>query len=510
VSRETLDQLLDRSAAEHAGLTAAVEPGLGSIRYDELNRLAAGIGGLLRSKGVARGDRVGLHMPKSIPALASIFGILKAGAAYVPVDSSAPPARNRFILSDCSVKYVISRDPDGTGLESKLSQRHPLESIDSSLSGHYLVAGPPDVASEGQEIPEGLAYILYTSGSTGQPKGVMLTHANALAFIDWCSTTFLPRSSDHFSSHAPFHFDLSILDIYLSIKHGARLVLISEETGRQPKELASLIEEQRISIWYSTPTILKLLLEVKGIEQYDHSSLHTVLFAGEVFPVKQLRALQALWPAPRYYNLYGPTETNVCTVFPLPEGFPDEMANAVPIGKPCSGDSAIVTDGSGRPVSRGSEGELCVSGPSVTCGYWNQPERNASAFFEDADGVRWYKTGDIVREHDCGDYHYVGRRDRMIKRRGYRVELGEIEAALYRHDSITEAAVMALQDQADGICITAFITWSESKHPSIIALKRFCMENLPAYMIPDRFSVQPSLPKTSTDKVDYRRLREMA
>jgi acyl-coenzyme A synthetase/AMP-(fatty) acid ligase len=338
----------------------------------------------------------------------------------------------------------------------------------------------------------------------------MLTHSNALAFIDWCSGTFLPDERDHFSSHAPFHFDLSILDIFLSIKHGAKLVLINEEAGRQPKELAELIARERISVWYSTPTILKLLLDVKGIEQYDHSALRLVLFAGEVFPIKQLRALQALWPTPRYYNLYGPTETNVCTFYELPETPLGEFSGSVPIGKVSSGDSAEVMDESNHPVAKGSEGELYITGPSVTCGYWNMAERNALAFFQDALGVRWYKTGDIVRQDERDDYIYVSRRDRMIKRRGYRVELGEIEAALYRHDSVTEAAVIALPDENDSVCVTAFINWTGTERPSTIALKRFCVENLPAYMVPDRFSVQPSLPKTSTDKVDYQRLKEMS
>jgi acyl-coenzyme A synthetase/AMP-(fatty) acid ligase len=164
---------------------------------------------------------------------------------------------------------------------------------------------------------------------------------------------------------------------------------------------------------------------------------------------------------------------------------------------------------SNRQVRPGEEGELYVAGPSVTSGYCNLPERNASSFFRDADGVRWYKTGDIVREDAHGDYVYVGRRDRMIKRRGYRVELGEIEAALHRHDSITEAAVVALPDPADDLCVTAFISCDDREPPSIIALKRFCMENLPVYMIPDRFSVQRSLPKTSTQKIDYQRLKEL-
>jgi amino acid adenylation domain-containing protein len=500
----TLDQLLDNSARKYASRISATEPGLRTIRYDELNRLADKICKLLQNKGVKRGDRVGLQVPKSIPALASIFGILKAGAAYVPVDATGPKSRNMFIFSDCAVKYVITRTTGFTGPEP-----FPLEDVDPLLSGHALAQGPANVAPTAAGVPEGLAYILYTSGSTGLPKGVMLTHANALAFIDWCSSTFQPDERDRFSSHAPFYFDLSILDIYLSIKHGSQLVLIAEDVGRSPKELASLIETERISVWYSTPSILRLLLDVKEIERYDHSNLRIVLFAGEVFPVKHLRRLTALWAGPRYYNLYGPTETNVCTFYTLPDRFASELPHSVPIGKVCSGDTAIVVDECGRQIRRGEEGELFIAGPSVTCGYWNLPERNATSFFKDADGVLWYKTGDIVREDAHGDYIYVGRRDRMIKRRGYRVELGEIEAALYRHDSITEAAVVALPDATDDVCVTAFINWNGNGPPSIIALKRFCIENLPAYMVPDRFSVQPSLPKTSTAKIDYQRLMEL-
>jgi amino acid adenylation domain-containing protein len=509
VDGQTLDRLLDYSARSFGDRIAAAEPGARDISYAELDQLAGKISGFLQSRGVTRGDRVGIQLPKSIAALAAIFGVLRVGAAYVPVDSTAPRPRNAFIFSDCAVKFVFLRSQDLAGPDSPYAAPVALDVVDPSLSGCVLAQGPAGV-SPGVDVPANLAYILYTSGSTGLPKGVMLTHGNALAFINWCSTTFQPDERDHFSSHAPFHFDLSILDIYLSIKHGARLVLISEDVGRNPRELASLIAKERISVWYSTPSILRLLLEVKEIERFDHSSLRIVLYAGEVFPVKHLHRLMTIWPKPRYYNLYGPTETNVCTYFALPESISPQHSSGVPIGKVCSGDSAIVMDPDNRQVCAGDEGELFIAGPSVTCGYWNLPERNSSAFFEDANGVRWYKTGDVVREDAQGNYVYVSRRDRMIKRRGYRVELGEIEAALYRHASITEAAVVALPDSANDVRVTAFINWNGHEPPSIIALKRFCMENLPAYMIPDRFSVQASLPKTSTQKIDYQRLKELA
>lgn len=509
MGEQLLHNLLEESARLHPDRVAVVEPNVAEVSYVEFNRLADSICETLRVNGVGPGDRVGIHLAKSIASLASIFGILKCGAAYVPVDSTAPAARNGFIFTDCAVRFVISRNPEGSGLESSNSIRQPFGDTDDLLADLVLVPGASSATPDNDVDVSNLAYILYTSGSTGKPKGVMLTHENALAFVDWCSDAFAPNEDDRFSSHAPFHFDLSILDIYLSIKHGARLVLIGEDAGRQPKTLASLIAEERISIWYSTPSILRLLLEVKDIENFDHSSLRIVFFAGEVFPIKHLRALIDLWPKPDYYNLYGPTETNVCTYFQVPIPLPADCTEAMPIGAVCSGDTALVMDEHDKEVSPGSEGELYVTGPSVTSGYWNLPERNAIAFFTDAAGTKWYKTGDVVREDDAGDYIYVSRRDRMIKRHGYRVELGEIEAALYRHESITEAAVVAIPDQDGGLLVKAFINWTGEDRPSIIKLKRFCVENLPGYMIPDRFSPQPVLPKTSTDKIDYQRLKEM-
>ncbi|HZD52474.1 MAG TPA: amino acid adenylation domain-containing protein [Woeseiaceae bacterium] len=505
-----LHQLLEDAAARYASNVAVIDPGRASISYRDLNRLAERIAASLQAQGVGPGDRVGLHARKSIGTVATIFGILKCDAAYVPVDATAPASRNIDIFSDCNVRCIVVQRPSQVADPVPGSVSGFLDGVDALLEGYVVASGPRNATTVTTTPPDDLAYILYTSGSTGRPKGVMLTHDNALAFIDWCSQTFLPETADRFSSHAPFHFDLSIFDIYVPLRHGAAIVLVAEDAGRQPKQLSSLIANERITVWYSTPSILKLLLDVKDVGAYDFSALRAVLFAGEVFPIKQLRRLQSLWPAPRYYNLYGPTETNVCTYHEVPRPLPADRTEPVPLGRACSGDRVIVANEAREPVARGSEGELCVSGPSVTCGYWNRTDRNATAFFEDTGGTRWYMTGDIVREEADGVYVYIGRRDRMVKRRGYRVELGEIEAALYRHESITEAAVIAVQDENDEMSIVAFITWSGVDKPSLIKLKRFCIDQLPAYMVPDRFSVQHSLPKTSTDKIHYQRLRELA
>jgi acyl-coenzyme A synthetase/AMP-(fatty) acid ligase len=189
---------------------------------------------------------------------------------------------------------------------------------------------------------------------------------------------------------------------------------------------------------------------------------------------------------------------------------PDDRVAPCPIGKTCSHLRCKVVDPEGRDAQRGEEGELCVSGRGVMQGYWALPEQTARGFLIDEAGVRWYKTGDIVIEAPDGNYTYLGRRDRMVKRRGYRVELGEIEAALYQHPAIKEAAVIALADEEAGVKVTAFLSCREAKRPSMIELKRFCSAHLPLYMIPDAFSWQEALPKTSTDKTDYQRLKEMA
>jgi amino acid adenylation domain-containing protein len=337
----------------------------------------------------------------------------------------------------------------------------------------------------------------------------MLSHENAVTFVAWCSEVFGVTAADRCSSHAPFHFDLSILDIYLSLKHGATLVLIGEDVGKEPLALAQVIADQRLSVWYSAPSILSLLAQYGGLDRLDLSSLRLVLFAGEVFPVKHLRAFQALVPRPRYFNLYGPTETNVCTYYEIPGRVPDDRTAPYPIGKPCSHLQTRVVDPQENTLPRGQEGELCVAGAGVMQGYWNLPEQTARAFLRDPDGTRWYRTGDLVVEGPDGDYVFMGRRDRMVKRRGYRVELGEIESALYRHAAVREAAVIALPDTESGVRIKAYLACREGKRPSLVELKGFCTQNLPAYMVPDLFSFQDALPKTSTDKVDYQRLKEL-
>ncbi len=509
------------SARQSPWAVSVVEPGKGAITYGELDALSDRLRDRLAQLGVGRGDRVGIYLRKSIDSVATLLGALKAGAAYVPVDPGAPAARGAYILHNCDVKVVVVEaalaDKLGAELEG-LGATPAMIAVDGRQNGGAGLRIALDVAdaqatTPGAEtvhsLPSDLAYILYTSGSTGKPKGVMLSHENAVSFVDWCSETFAPTAADRFSSHAPFHFDLSILDIYVCLKHGATLALIGEDIGKDAPRLAQLIADERISIWYSAPSILALLAQFGNLPKHDYADLRQVLFAGEVFPVKHLRTLCELLPSPQYFNLYGPTETNVCTWHEVPLPVPPERNTPYPIGKVCSQLRSRVFDEHGAEVARGRQGELCIAGPGVMQGYWALPEQTAKGFFTDEDGTAWYRTGDIVTEAEDGCYTYLGRRDRMVKRRGYRVELGEIEASLYRHTKVKEAAVVAFADEQAGVSITAFLSSREAQRPSLIEIKRFCAENLPLYMIPDQFTWFDSLPKTSTDKIDYQRLKEM-
>jgi amino acid adenylation domain-containing protein len=505
-----LTDYLQASATRYPDRLAAIDPDGTALTYRELNERASRIAGFLADQGVSAGDRVGLALPKSTAALTAVFGIMKAGAVYVPVDWTGPAERIRTILKDCQVRALFldsSRPELADAAETVICLGKDQNESSSPLkfSWDVVLQHAPQTTDGAMRKPDDLAYILYTSGSTGIPKGVMLTHRNAMSYVDWCSEVFVPSENDRFSSHAPFHFDLSILDIYVPIKHGASVHLIPDELGKSPKDLARFIANRQLTVWYSTPASLGLLAEFGQLNQHDYSQLRLVLFAGEVFPVKQLRRLVAHWSRPSYYNLYGPTETNVCTFARVPTPIPEERTEPYPIGWPCSHCAALVVNSDGTPALAGEEGLLYISGPSVFSGYWNRPSESLATFLE-RDETRWYNTGDVVRQDGNNGFVYVGRRDRMVKRRGYRIELNEIESCLYRHPAIKGAAVVSMPNAESGVRIVSYLATAGNLRPSIVEMKSFCNDHLPSYMNPDVFVFVDSLPRTSTNKVDYQSL----
>jgi len=333
----------------------------------------------------------------------------------------------------------------------------------------------------------------------------MLSHRHALTFIDWAHDCFALSGADRVSSHAPLHFDLSIFDIFATVKAGATLVLVPDELSAFPPRLAQFIHGEGLTVWYSVPSALTMLVTRGGLGELPLDPLRLVLFAGEVFPLKYLQMLQKAAPGARLYNLYGPTETNVCTYFEAPKDLSD-MGSSLPIGRACANIEVFAVTDDGKRAGLGEEGELLVRGSALLTGYWNRPEQTARSLrqnpLHDAFPDPVYATGDIVRLEPDGNYRLVGRRDHMIKSRGYRIELGEVESVLYRHPQIAEAAVVAIPDDEIGNRLVAVVAAHPGADVSEGTLKRHCGGFLPHYMVPERILLERELPKTSTGKAD--------
>ena len=520
--RFLLHHLVAEAAERNPGAVAVVDRDR-RLTYGELDERSARLAAVLVDLGVLPGSRVALYLDKSLESLVAIYATLRCGAAYVPLDPRSPTPRLGYILSDCGVTTLISSRTKAAAWPALVAEGAPLRQVvvldgagetgddtgadpggalhvvdgaAASLTVHPLWGTRPGASDLD------LAYILYTSGSTGQPKGVMLTHRNALAFVDWATATISVTAADRLSSHAPLHFDLSVFDLYAAASAGATLCLVPTSASVFPVEMARFIAEQEITIWYSVPSVLTMLAERGGLQTGALPLLRAAVFAGEVFPSKYLAKLMGLLPHVSFWNWYGPTETNVCTSYRV-ESPPAADAGDIPIGRPIDNVEGLVVGPDNLAVPVGEVGELLIRGSTVMRGYWGDPDKTAARLVPDprpgALGDPVYRTGDLVSELPSGDYRFHGRADNQIKSRGYRIELGEIEAAINAHPGVVECAAVAIPDEQISNRIKVVAVAEGVTGPELAS---FCAGRVPRYMVPDEIELRAALPRTSTGKVD--------
>jgi amino acid adenylation domain-containing protein len=466
----------------------------GTLTYGALDRMANRFAHALAGCGVQPGERVGIWLDKSPAALAAMQGVLRLRAIYVPLDPLSPAPRIGTIIRDCDIRVLITTRRRAEQVCTADLQHVrclcPQESA-SGLTWNLLAAHPATpVAVSGCDEHE-VAYILYTSGSTGKPKGVCISHRNALAFVAWATQILQAQPHDRFANHAPLHFDLSVLDIYAAFAAGAMVFLLPDTVSFLPHYLVDCIVQEQLTVWYSVPSVLTLMMDFAGLLDLAALPLRAILFAGEPFAVKHLKRLYQRWSATtRLLNLYGPTETNVCTFYEV-RHLPAPDMHTVPIGQACSGDRVWARKEDGSIVQPGEKGELLVAGPTVMVGYWGQPEQGEQA----------YATGDLVQLQDNGMYLYLGRLDQMLKVRGHRIEPHEIETTLEQHPAVAEVAVLAAGQELESRLI-AFIVAAAPVKPRLLELKRHCAERLPRYMIIDEVHFVSEIPRTRNGKID--------
>ena len=526
--RFLLHQLLSESARNFPDREAIVMEGR-SITYAQLETSSNRVANMLIANGTSKGDCIGLFFDRSIESIVAACGILKAGACYVPIDSNSPPMRIAYIVTKCRMKALFTFSEKLPRLDESIQHNSPVELIvlmdgkgsakSPSISVRQIDIGTvPD--AWGRQVPDvdvigsDIAYILFTSGTTGHPKGVMISHLNAMTFIESACGFFEIRKEDRFSNIAPLQFDMSVFDIYVAFRAGACVVIIPESMAVFPSRLAKYISETKITVWSSTPSALSILSTFSRLKECDLSNLRLILFAGELFPMKYLRILLESIPGAKFCNLYGQTEANTSTYYWV-DGTSPENATMLPIGRALPNFEVFALDEAGNKIDRpGQEGELYVRSSTVAWGYLGDPEKTSAAFVPNplspAISERVYKTGDLVQMDSDKNFIFLGRKDHLIKSRGYRIDLAEIQSVISNHPQVKQSIVIAIPDELIGNRIAVHVVSNNGGSLQKDDIKKYCAERLAKYMVPEMVEFHQALPMTSSGKIDRKQLEMSA
>ena len=487
--------LIEAQAARTPNAAAVVSED-GTLTYAELDARANRLANHLVRLGVGPEVRVGLCLERGLEMVVSLLAVLKAGGAYVPLDPDYPAERLSYMLADSAVPVLLTQDRLRALLPGTDARVVAVDAAWDAVAGERAER-PARVVR-----PENLAYVIYTSGSTGRPKGVMNAHGAVVNRLCWMQAEFGLRGDDAVLQKTPFSFDVSVWEFFWPLMTGARLVMARPEGHRDPVYLREAVERHGITTLHFVPSMLQPFLE--AVDAGRCPTLRRVVCSGEALPAALAARFHARWPEPvSLHNLYGPTEAAVdVTAWACRR---DDAAGTVPIGRPVWNTRMYVLDGTMQPVPPGVPGELYIGGVQVARGYLGRPGLTAERFvpdpFSPAEGARLYRTGDRARWGDDGTLDYLGRLDAQVKLRGFRVELGEVEAALRAHGGVRDCAVVAREDGGDRRLV-AYVAGEADGD----GLRAHLRATLPDYMVPSAFVALDALPLTPSGKLDRRAL----
>jgi len=503
-ARDSAVHKLFELQAEQQPEQLAVVCGERQLTYGELNERSNQLGHYLRELGVGPDVGVGILMEHSLEMIIGVLGVLKAGGACVPLDISSPAERLTFMMEDIGAPILLTRQ--------QLLHNLSLNDVRSvSLDTDWEV-----IASKSNQNPsvdlvnDNLVYVLYTSGTTGKPKGVALSHRALSNLLDWQSqTSVLPRSAKTLQ-FASLSFDVSFQEIFSTLRGGGTLVVIDEDIRRDAGRLLRHIRDEGVERLFVPFVVLQHLAEVSELEAIVPTSLNEIITAGEQLRITEpIAEMFKKLNNAALYNHYGPSESHVVSSFAL-MGSPKNWPALPPIGRPISNTQIYVLDNNLQPVPPGVVGELCIGGENLARGYWRRPELTAERFvphpFSETGGERLYRTGDMGRYQSGGDIEYLGRRDQQVKIRGHRVEVGEIEAVLGQHAGVEQVAVVLREAERTEKRLVAYVVARKEVELQVGDLRPYLRERLPEYMVPAAFVLLDQLPLTVNGKVDRRAL----
>lgn len=495
--RQTIHEIFTEVARRNPAAIALVL-GARHVTYGELNQSADHLANVLRGQGMQRGDRVAVYAERSIETLVAFLGILKAGGAYVPIDTAYPERRVEFLLEECSPFVLLT---DGA-LREKLG---PVKTRVLVTDEVLAQAAAATSADDGGADPEDLAYILFTSGTTGTPKGVAVPHRGVTRLV--FGQDYARFGSDRrFLQLASLSFDAATLEIWGPLLHGGVCVLYPGGSLPDPTQLMACIRDNGVTTAWLTSTLFNTIVTVKPEAL---AGLEELLIGGEALAVSHVRKALALLPDLQIINGYGPTENTTFTCcYRIPRDLPEDISS-IPIGYPIAHTEVFILSDQLQPLAPGEVGEILCGGAGLATGYWNQPELTREKFvtpeFPPLSQKLLYRTGDFGRFLPDGAIEFGGRRDEQVKIRGFRIELGEINAVLLKHPAVRDAVVVADRSQDGALGLVAYLVAADASLTAE-AVQEYLGGQLGSYMIPSEIMLLPSLPLTVNGKLDRSRL----